>query len=391
MDDLPTEILRQIFRLLPPRTFYGKIPLLSRTMREVARSALPGCPNGEVGVKWDNLIISNEEGIELVDEFDSALDLEEGEPERFTLERRFESIERNGHVTWTAARAVVTWDGRPAADISPSGLDLLCRERICEGFRIMSTTPVVFVHDALVVGGSGNGFEWMVQRQAKFAAALMTQCEPRRVKLPGLVFLEEFYIFDGSASTLQTIFPSVVELHLESVVSGHDDYVARTMSFLLLKFPNASFLVADEFTITDTITNSIIQSTSLERRLRVTHVWETKNDWIAANGPVPIRDLGKHDSNLLVLGEVFPNISALGRIPLLDFSPMVQNIHLHFWNNAYNLAEWDHAKFPDYSDPFGLAVPKVADGIIKAAKAHGCKLATSTYLRSGDWLDLGQI
>ncbi|KAJ3335382.1 hypothetical protein HDU93_005659 [Gonapodya sp. JEL0774] len=50
METLPVEILQRAVRYLPPRTFYGVVPRLSRRLRECSLDAIPGCPGGSVGV-----------------------------------------------------------------------------------------------------------------------------------------------------------------------------------------------------------------------------------------------------------------------------------------------------------------------------------------------------
>ncbi|KXS12103.1 hypothetical protein M427DRAFT_59787 [Gonapodya prolifera JEL478] len=49
--DLPIELLHRIIRSLPPKPVFSVLPLLSRGFNAVARSAIPGCPHGEITVE----------------------------------------------------------------------------------------------------------------------------------------------------------------------------------------------------------------------------------------------------------------------------------------------------------------------------------------------------
>ncbi|KAJ3329833.1 hypothetical protein HDU93_000758 [Gonapodya sp. JEL0774] len=97
MDSLPTEIVQRVFHLLPPRDFYGTIPLVSQRFREDALGAIPGCPGNTIAIACEALITGAGYGLE----DDSSLSHEESIP--FTaefLEAQSQSVA--GGVAWTA-------------------------------------------------------------------------------------------------------------------------------------------------------------------------------------------------------------------------------------------------------------------------------------------------
>ncbi|KAJ3334417.1 hypothetical protein HDU93_007980 [Gonapodya sp. JEL0774] len=121
MDSLPPELLHRVFRLVPPRDFYGTIPLVSRRFRRDAVGALPGCPGNGIGIACE---------IEITDAGDD-LDADEypqhwldPNPIRFCTEfRRAQSPSASGGVIWTSM-APVTVLRLSAKRIIPRGSTL---------------------------------------------------------------------------------------------------------------------------------------------------------------------------------------------------------------------------------------------------------------------------
>ncbi|KXS14794.1 hypothetical protein M427DRAFT_334586 [Gonapodya prolifera JEL478] len=51
LHDLPVEVLHRIIRFLPPKIVFSVLPLLSRGLNEIAQTAIPGCPRGDIVVE----------------------------------------------------------------------------------------------------------------------------------------------------------------------------------------------------------------------------------------------------------------------------------------------------------------------------------------------------
>ncbi|KXS11364.1 hypothetical protein M427DRAFT_439181 [Gonapodya prolifera JEL478] len=94
MDSLPLEVLRRILLFLPPRVFYGRIPLVSRVFRENAWNALPGCPQGDIAIAL---------GLELRDVASSGVSINDIE-----FSNEFNVVNHDGQQIWSAFAGLMT-------------------------------------------------------------------------------------------------------------------------------------------------------------------------------------------------------------------------------------------------------------------------------------------
>ncbi|KAJ3332557.1 hypothetical protein HDU93_009051 [Gonapodya sp. JEL0774] len=94
MQNLPLEVLRSIFRLLPPKVFYSVIPRLSRHIQSAAMGAIPGCPGDTVGIACE-VMISSRQPMPGIMELSSA------------VESWKQATTRRTGTVWTAVSALI--------------------------------------------------------------------------------------------------------------------------------------------------------------------------------------------------------------------------------------------------------------------------------------------
>ncbi|KXS09796.1 hypothetical protein M427DRAFT_49085 [Gonapodya prolifera JEL478] len=124
VDAPPLEVLHRIFRFLPPKSFQSQVPLFSRHLRAAARTAIPGCGQGELGLSITIKFSSNTMWGPTIEEEPTweeyALQTVRFLP-RFESGRPWDQGQMTASVIWASCSALVVLDEAELEGSSTAG------------------------------------------------------------------------------------------------------------------------------------------------------------------------------------------------------------------------------------------------------------------------------